>query len=261
MRVLVTGAGGWLGVTVVDLLSTEHTVRAHDLEPIASPGLAAEATCGDLRDFKIARAAVHGMDAVVHLVTASGLGITTPADWVAAGAGVAANVFAAAADEGVTRFVLMSSGAVVAGRRGTVRIDSTTPPLVSSAYGMTKWLEEVIGHYYATERGLVVPILRPWTIIDAETRTFKGRSLPLDDGGLFSHNGAFGWVDRADVAQACQLALIRPLTGAPVFHLFANKHAEEQFDLSAAHDTLGWAPRHRFDAEPSTSDEQRSPDR
>lgn len=54
-------------------------------------------------------------------------------------------------------------------------------------------------------------------------------------------------MDRSDVAEACRLALTAPLSGSPVFYLFASNLADRQFDTTATRRVLGWEPRFRFD--------------
>ena len=94
---------------------------------------------------------------------------------------------------------------------------------------------------------MVVPILRPWVVVDAESRTYRdGRALPrsLDP---YDHNGTFGWIDRFDLAQACRLALEVRLAGAQVFNLAASRSGRRLFDVERAGLLLGWQPRHTFD--------------
>jgi len=77
--VLVTGAAGFIGSHVVDSLAgAGHDVRGVDaLLPAAhgsAPELPAGVVRGDLRDPDVARAAVTGVDAVVHHAAMVGLG-------------------------------------------------------------------------------------------------------------------------------------------------------------------------------------------
>jgi dTDP-L-rhamnose 4-epimerase len=84
MRVLVTGGAGFIGSHLSDLLLAEgHEVRALDsietqVQPDGErPGYldpAVELVVGDVRDREAVRRAVDGVDAVVHLAAAVGVG-------------------------------------------------------------------------------------------------------------------------------------------------------------------------------------------
>ncbi|HET9310135.1 MAG TPA: NAD-dependent epimerase/dehydratase family protein [Actinomycetota bacterium] len=78
MRVLVTGAGGFIGSHVVDaLVAGGHEVVAFDRERRHEPDgdLAARRTVGDLRDLDAMRVAVSSVDAVSHHAAMVGLGV------------------------------------------------------------------------------------------------------------------------------------------------------------------------------------------
>jgi dTDP-L-rhamnose 4-epimerase len=135
MLVLVTGAAGFIGSQVVDALSAAgHDVRGVDaLLPTAhgSPSeLPGGTVHGDLRDPDVARAAAHGVDAVVHHAAMVGLG-TNVGDidaYVSHNAlGTAVLLRALAERSFAGRIVLASSmvvygeGGYVCARHGTVR--------------------------------------------------------------------------------------------------------------------------------------------
>lgn len=106
MKILVTGAAGFIGSHVAGLLrDAGHDVRALDLR--AGEGVAA----GDVRDEDAVGRALDGADAVVHQAAKVGLGVDVsdlPA-YVSVNALGTAVLLAAMARRGVTRLVLASS--------------------------------------------------------------------------------------------------------------------------------------------------------
>jgi dTDP-L-rhamnose 4-epimerase len=83
MRILITGAAGFIGSHVADAaLAAGHDVRGldslapavHDGRPDYWPG-AAELVTGDVRDLAAVRAALAGVDAVCHQAALVGLGV------------------------------------------------------------------------------------------------------------------------------------------------------------------------------------------
>ncbi len=113
MKVLVTGASGFIGSTLCEELSRHgHTVRALDLAPApVDLSFPVELILGDVTDAGTCARAVHGCDAICHLAAKVG-------DWGPARSYFAVNVggtealLAAARGAGVGRFVLASSLAV-----------------------------------------------------------------------------------------------------------------------------------------------------
>jgi len=110
MIVLVTGATGFVGPHVV------HALRARDLAVralVRDPRRASQLTAwgvelarGDVTDLTSVRAAVHGADAIVHLVA---IIKGSRADFERVMAQGTRNVVSAAKDAGVRRFVLASA--------------------------------------------------------------------------------------------------------------------------------------------------------
>lgn len=164
MKVLVTGAGGFLGGVVARMLRA----RGDEVRSVARgayPGLEQAGIAhvrGDLSDPAVARAAVRGMDAVVHVAAKAGV-------WGRAGDYEASNIAAtqflldACQAEGVRNLVFTSSPSVTFDGGDALNADESLP-----------YPDEHLAHYPRTkaeaerrvlaangQRGLLTCALRP----------------------------------------------------------------------------------------------------
>jgi NADH dehydrogenase len=126
VRVLVTGATGFVGPSIVQaLVDAGHTVRALEREPGRSAALPSqEAVQGDVTDPASLGRAAEGQDVVVHLVA---LLTGRPAEFERVMEQGTRDLVDAAKDAGVQRFVLMSA----------LGVDEQTKDLVP--YYHAKW--------------------------------------------------------------------------------------------------------------------------
>lgn len=223
MRVLVTGASGFVGSAIADALATAgHRVRAASRRPL-SDRLAGRVEAVPLPDLASAEDPVPllaGMDAVVH---AAGLAHqpagTDEARLHAVNAAGAGRLAAASAAEGITRFVLVSSLRAVVGPSAPRAIAESTEPHPTDAYGRSK----LAGEQAVSAALPSATVLRPPVVHGAGAEANMARlaalarlPLPLPLGGLA---GKRSILSDANLASAVALLLGNDAAKGRVLHL------------------------------------------
>jgi predicted dehydrogenase/nucleoside-diphosphate-sugar epimerase len=179
-RVLVTGAAGFIGGRVAELLHFGEgwQVRALVHNPASAARLArlpVEMVAGDLRRGEDLRRAVEGCDAVVHCAIGTAYG--RPREIFAVTAGGTRHLAEAALAAGVRRFVHISTNAVH-GQDVAGVIDETTPvrPLRGFDYAESKAeAERVVAR--AVGRGLPAVTLRLANVYGPSGKTLMVRPI------------------------------------------------------------------------------------
>jgi NAD dependent epimerase/dehydratase len=174
-RVLVTGAGGFIGSHLVEALVAEGAqVRAFvhynsrgewgHLEHVApSVREAIEVVAGDIQDgFSVARA-MEGREVVFHLAALIGIpySYVAPRSYIDTNVLGTLNVLEAARAAGVERMVQTSTSEVYGTARYTP-IDEAHPLQGQSPYSASKIGAEKLAESYARSFGAPVTILRPF---------------------------------------------------------------------------------------------------
>ena len=186
MKVLVTGAGGFIGGYLLEkLLAAGHAVRGLALDEADATRIRragdVDVAFGDIRDIESLRSALEGTDAVFHLAARVSDWGTWP-QFEAVSVQGTRNTLQAAAEAGVGRFLLFSSTAVYP------RLAKGAPPLDETApyagpdnpwglYGRSKILAEQEALRYQRERRLGVTIIRPVSVYGPGDHTFFPRII------------------------------------------------------------------------------------
>jgi uronate dehydrogenase len=152
VRVVVAGAAGSIGKeAVAGLVARGHSVVALDQVECA-PGPGVEVVVGDVLDPEVARPAIAGAGAVVHLAGVPSE--TSLPDALASHVLTTAVLLDAMVDAGVPRFVYASSNHAVGStpRAGLLTTDVRVRP--DTFYGVAKVAAEGLCSMYADQHGL-----------------------------------------------------------------------------------------------------------
>lgn len=190
-RYLISGGAGFLGINLCrTLLARGHEVVSLDIADFAYPERERISEIrGDIRDRAAVDRAMAGVDCVIH--AAAALPLYPPEEIRATDIDGTRNMIDAAKQQGVRRFVHISSTAVYGiPEHHPLREDD--PRVGVGAYGEAKVAAEDICFAYRDD-GMIVPVIRPKSFVGPERLgvfallydwASDGRGFPLlGDGG------------------------------------------------------------------------------
>jgi dihydroflavonol-4-reductase len=194
MKVLITGAGGFIGSHLVDSqLEQGHDVRAVDLHldllqhQSANPHL--EAITGDITDENMLKRLVEGVEVVYHLASAHLDVSLSDEHYRRVNVGATLSLLEAASLAGVRRFVHCSSVGVI-GDVENPPADESTDCHPTNIYEQTKLEGEREALAYSRRTGLPVVVMRPaWVYGPRCPRTSKLMRTISKGRFLFFGNG------------------------------------------------------------------------
>lgn len=241
-KVLVTGAGGFIGSHVVEeLLTAGYEVRAlvhynggsrtghlAGLDDKLKGGL--EIVFGDVRDGVLMRSVVQECDAVLHLAALIGIpySYAAPQSYIETNVVGVLNILEAARANDTARVVITSTSEVY-GSAQRVPIDEEHPLSAQSPYSASKIGGDKLGESYFRSFGLPLVTLRPFNTYGP--RQSARAVLPailaqLLSGAQELHLGSLApkrdLVFAKDTARGFRLALQTPGIEGQVIHLGTN---------------------------------------
>lgn len=212
MRILVTGSAGHLGEALVRVLRADgHDVAGLDV--LASPFTE---VVGSVADRAVVRAALAGVEAVVHAATLHKPHVTSHArqDFVDTNVAGTLTLLEEAVRGGATRFVFTSTTSAF-GRALTPPPDAPAAwitedvtPVPRNIYGATKVAAEDLCELVHRDSGLPVVVLRTSRFFPEPDDRDEVRAA-FDDANLKTNELLYRRADIADVVDAHRCALER----------------------------------------------------
>lgn len=250
MKVLITGAAGRLGRKLTPALQTTHELVLGDLTALDDPRYVPL----DITDLQAVRAAVAGCEALVHLVILDWQPCS-PAETLRFGpvtievhvAGLH-NVLQAAWEQGVQRFVYVSSASVVDGLPPGTFVGPDCRHYSNSLYGLTKGFGEDLCRMFHHSFDLPVTTLRLGTIYNPEGEGYWLGNIYHPAGEHSPPEPGSSRVHVEDVTDAIAAALQPDVPDYTLAHI-VGADSGAGWDLSAARERLHWQPRYGFCAQ------------
>jgi uronate dehydrogenase len=228
MKILVTGSAGVVGRPVCqELLRQGHDVKGLDRRP--SPDLI-DAVVADIADAAAVRAAVAGMDAVVHLAAQP---VDAPfAELVGPNVVGLYNVFDACREAGIKRLVLASSVMIVIRNLERGRPATVEESWPGDHYALTKRWAEEMGAMYARRFGMSILAVRIGWVVRNPDEARHMLKLGIFDI-YFSRADAGRFFAAAVAAKGIDFAVVYA----------TSRGGEKVFDMEPARRLLGYEPR------------------
>lgn len=237
-KILITGAGGFLGRGLIKPLIGKYSLRLMDVVKFENSGQ--EILTGDVGDLETVRKAVEGMDAIViaHMASSQAKAYDNPTVAFDANVKGTANLFFAASERKISRAILISSFGVTMGHKNKSFFEHDLPPKANSLYGLTKVCQEEIAEQFHREHGFKVAVLRLGGLVDADTM--------LDKYGNKIDYPAEVYIDPRDVGEAVRLALELEDLEYETFLLMGSSIAGKKYDIEYTCKRLNWKPKYDF---------------
>lgn len=241
--VLVTGGAGFFGINMIRyLLAKGQKAVSLDIAPFDYPERdRVRVVTGDIRSIEALRAAMDGVDIVIH--AAAALPRHSPGDIHSTDVIGTSNVLAVAQDSGVERVVHISSTAVYGipdhhPLYEDDRLHGVGP------YGRAK-IEAEAACLNARERGMVVPILRPKSFVGPARLGVFAMLCDWAHGGyrfpiIGKGDNRYQLLDVEDLCEATWLAATLPAEVAnDTFNIGAAEFTTLREDFQAVLDRAG----------------------
>jgi nucleoside-diphosphate-sugar epimerase len=226
-RVLVTGAAGRIGRAVLGALATTG-IAAHALV-LADPGdLDADAVfIGSAADPSVVRAALRGVDGVIHLAALATPELGTPLEVFGGNVCATFVVLDEAGRAGVPRAVIASSLSITGLPFARtllhppyLPVDVAMPVQIEDPYALSKQTDELTAAMVARRYGIGVVALR-YPFVGGFDERLPGFAALAADRPEIGARDMWSYLETRDAARAALMALDFDGPGAQVFYVAA----------------------------------------
>jgi nucleoside-diphosphate-sugar epimerase len=245
MNILLTGATGYTGRGLSEVLASRHHVRGADIAD--KKNACQEFRVADITQYEVCLSLVEGLDALVlcHMAP-NPHGYKTPPLAFDINAKGTANLYHAAQEAGLKKVVMVSTCGVLvdAGPHRDAAVGVGPYNYGKGLYVLTKIMQEGIALHYFKAAQIATAVLRPgWIVYDGELITKYGEKMERYYSSL---------LDPRDIGTAALAALDLPDLGLEAFNIGQDDYVE--IDGDAARTRLRWAPTYRFASLPRVAD-------
>lgn len=213
-RVLVTGANGFVGRTLVTRLMEGGYSLRRAVRRAEAAGVAETVVTGEIGPDTDWTAALRQIDVVVHLAARVHVMRERSRDPLAEFRRVnydgTRQLARAAVMAGVRRFIYISTVKVHGEATECRPVDETNAPAPADAYARSKWEAEEFLNELASERGLELVVLRPPLVYGPgvggnflRLMELVARGVPLPLGGIENQRSFVGLTNLTDLVARC----------------------------------------------------------
>ncbi len=190
MKVLITGGSGFIGTSLIELLTNIDDINVVNFDKKQSDYYPELTTIGDVRDLDALNKACANVDVIYNLAAEHADNVTPLSLYHDVNVGGAANVTKAAKSNNVKKIVFTSSVAIYGLNRGTP--DESLDPQPFNEYGRTKLdAEKIFDAWHAETPHSTLVTIRPAVVFGERNRgnvynlinqIVSGRFLMIGDG-------------------------------------------------------------------------------
>lgn len=244
-KILITGATGFIGGYILRKLSAEGYNNMICIKRSTSPMElvrnvdSVSWVTGDIQDICFLEEVANDVDIIIHTAADVSFDPRRFKQMLATSMAGTANLVNVALDNGISKFIHLSSVAAIGRRKKEETItekDVFSKSQYDTTYGLSKFLAEQ-EVWRANAEGLNTTILNPSMVLgagrwqDSSVQIFK----KIFDGLRYYPSGMTGWVDVRDVADAVVRCLTPDLNGERFIISGTNGTYQSIFEKIAKH--------------------------